>query len=105
MSSTARSTRRRGRALAALAAPPRRWRRPVRSPHRPPCPVATRRPSSAARSLSPWWAVINAVAASSGSPAEFLDGTRAGPLVPFIAAVIGVAATVCPSCSTTATNA
>jgi hypothetical protein len=50
-------------------------------------------------------AVINAVAGSSGSPAEFLDGYRAGPLVPFIAAVIGVAATVFPSCSTTATNA
>ena len=50
-------------------------------------------------------AVINAVAGSSGSPAEFLDGYRARPLVSFIAAVIGVAATVFPSCSTTATNA
>jgi hypothetical protein len=106
MSSTARPTRRRGRVLAALAGaaaalatsgalpasaalPPSQYVVPVRRRAR----------------CRHGGAVINAVAGSSGSPAEFLDGYRAGPLVPFIAAVIGVAATVFPSCSTTATNA
>jgi Major Facilitator Superfamily len=47
-------------------------------------------------------AVINAVARSRASPAELLDGYRAGLLVPLIAAAIGVVATLNSSRSTTA---